>query len=200
MRLSISVPTDHHFVGAVTDAPEHVVIHAQGHAGTQYRQPRIDLPAQFDTRLLHTAAGQGRGEATRLLLEYGAEVDAAGDDGETPLLLAVRSQCVDCAEALLAHDAALGAWAYEYAAAATGPQERVITRALIAGGLDPDYGLLAQAVLDDQPEHLAFVFAPADHTSFPYGQLRRPARLSRARAQTPSGFTRDALARRRTQL
>ncbi len=135
-----------------------------------------DNPEWFETRLLHTAAREHQPEAMRLLLEYGAEVDPATEDGRTPLQLAVDHDCAACAELLLLHGAAPGPWATRYAEEAAGPQARVMTRTLLDGGLEPTFGVLENAVLSDQPEHIAFVFAHDEHRAPMYGRLLRIAR------------------------
>jgi ankyrin repeat protein len=54
---------------------------------------------------LHDAASQGDLAAIDVLLAEGAEMDARGENGETPLILAVLTGHVDVIELLIAHGA-----------------------------------------------------------------------------------------------
>ena len=61
-------------------------------------------PGANRTSALHAAAESSSGDhgaCVRLLLEWGAEVDARDGDGNTPLVLAVQSLALDAASALL---------------------------------------------------------------------------------------------------
>jgi ankyrin repeat protein len=61
----------------------------------------------FQTTALSMAAGRGRLEAARLLLQGGADPDRADSDGETPLMLAARKGCSEVLRLLLARGAAV---------------------------------------------------------------------------------------------
>ena len=55
---------------------------------------------------LHDAASDGNLEKVRVLIgEGGAEIDAPGENGETPLILAILEGHADVAELLIAHGA-----------------------------------------------------------------------------------------------
>ena len=53
------------------------------------------------TSALHVAASMGRGKCLRLLLDFGAGIDAQERNGETPLHLASRAGKKECISALL---------------------------------------------------------------------------------------------------
>lgn len=70
---------------------------------------RFDVGECMGCTLLHLAAGDGKPEMTRLLLERGADVDATAANGMTPLHLACATQELESAKVLLARHAALDA-------------------------------------------------------------------------------------------
>jgi ankyrin repeat protein len=63
----------------------------------------LGTPSLNDQLLI--AAGKGDIASVRQLLETGAQVDARGDRGSTPLLIAVRAGQVETARLLLDHGA-----------------------------------------------------------------------------------------------
>lgn len=55
----------------------------------------------FGVDCLHFSSLEGHPEVTRMLLEYGADIDSQDDQGRTSLLMACQQGKIDCVNVLL---------------------------------------------------------------------------------------------------